>query len=116
MPQCFDWTPERDALLETLAEGGASGEEVARIVECSASTVYRRAKALKIFFDARSTTLLRNFLEDGGRLIREDVGGAVGIRWGRANRSGPGFEFDHCETFLRLGMIVQDGSVYRAPL
>lgn len=49
---------------------------------------------------------LIDFLKRGGVLVREDFGGAVGVRWGTAHRCGTPFETPVCERLLETGCKV----------
>lgn len=49
---------------------------------------------------------LIDFLKRGGVLVREDFGGAVGVRWGTAHRCGAPFETPVCERLLETGCRV----------
>lgn len=46
------------------------------------------------------------FLKRGGVVVREDLGGVVGVRWGRAHRSGAPFNTEACERLLTNGCTV----------
>lgn len=54
----------------------------------------------------RERVFVLEFLKRGGVLIREDIGGVVGVRWGRAHRSGPPFDTETCERLLERGCTV----------
>jgi hypothetical protein len=54
----------------------------------------------------RERDFLLSFLRKGGRLLREDIGGVVGVRWGRAHRSGPPFDPQTCERLLEKGCVI----------
>ena len=45
------------------------------------------------------------FLRKKGVLQREDVGGAIGVRWTAAVRTGQSFPADLCELFLASGQL-----------
>ena len=99
------WSSEEDVVLEACAADGLSGCETARALCRSANTVYARAGRRQIRFASAAQASPRAFLAKGGVLVREDVGGAVGIAWSRAHRSGPGFASTACERYLQLGLL-----------
>lgn len=63
---------------------------------------------LKFSYDPK----LRAHMDKGGTLIREDCGGAVGVRWTTAERSGKSFEPAVCELFVEFGWLDDDGGRY----
>lgn len=116
------WTPEEDACLKECAKTGLTAGEAAVAVaalgnERGEAACASRARRLKITFNSASNIGLRNFLAEGGRLIREDIGGVIGVRWARAHRSGSGFATDVCEKLLAIGLLKPEPNaqhVYRA--
>ncbi len=49
---------------------------------------------------------LVRFLSKGGVLVREEIGGAVGVAWRTASRSGEGFPTEVCEKVRQKGCRV----------
>lgn len=49
---------------------------------------------------------LKRFLCNGGVLLREDHGGAVGVQYHQANRSRKVFETDHVEEAMKSGVTA----------
>jgi hypothetical protein len=100
------WKPEEDDLLMSLAGDGLSAQEIALALKSrTGAAVYGRAKALKVTLNSREHQSLRDYLREGGRLVRDEVGGVVGVRWARATRSGESFATKVCERFVELGWL-----------
>lgn len=114
------WTAEEDATLKALAADGLNGREIARAMGDARSESAVTGRAAKIGATMRSREhegqSLREHLAEGGRIVREEVGGAVGIHWTRASRMGGHFSAKLCERLAALGFIAPaDGreNVYR---
>ena len=61
---------------------------------------------------------LTRFLKRGGVLVRDVCGGAVGVRWARASRTGSDFDAAVCERRLeegRLRHVPGTTSAFHAP-
>lgn len=58
----------------------------------------------------REREFVLSFLRRGGALIREEMGGAVGIRWGPAHRCGTSFDSNTCERLLSRGCVINGKS------
>lgn len=101
------WTPgEDDKLLELMADG-LSADEIGRVItERSVSAIYGRASTLGKTFCSREHQGLRDYLREGGLLVREEVGGAVGVRWAPATRCGGSFGARVCERLVALGLLI----------
>lgn len=116
------WTEEQDAALAQAIKDGLSAREAGLVVGKSESATQGRANRLKLSFESSENQGLRTYLREGGRLVREEIGGAVGIHWARATRSGGGFKAQFCERLVELGLLVREEgsqSVFRmseAPL
>lgn len=54
---------------------------------------------------------LRRHLARGGRLVREDIGPPIGVRWCCATRSGDDFDTRHAERFMVRPFTI-DGIIY----
>lgn len=63
----------------------------------------------------REREFLLSFLKRGGALVREDIGGAIGVRWGRAHRCGPAFDPLACERLLERGCTIDGQPRVLAP-
>jgi hypothetical protein len=50
------------------------------------------------------------FLKRGGVILREEIGGAVGVRWSKPSRSGA-FDAATCERWLQRGRLVADATL-----
>jgi len=100
------WSEEDVERLEQLAGEGLSGKEIALILKRTEAAIRAKAAACEISIDSREDGGLRSFLRDGGHLIREEIGGAVGVHWARASRSGGAFSPRLCERLRELGLIV----------
>lgn len=101
------WTPEDDSTLRICASEGLSAAEAATVLNRTPAAVSGRASALEVSFNSRNDGGLRQYLGDGGHVIREDCGGAVGIRWCTATRSGQSFPPALCERLTAIGIIRQ---------
>lgn len=55
----------------------------------------------------RERERLLSFLKRGGAIVREDVGGGVGVRWGKAHRCGRGFDAATCDKILEAGFTSE---------
>jgi hypothetical protein len=55
---------------------------------------------------------IREAIRRGVRLIREDVGGAIGVRWSSAHRGGETYPTAYCEALVEMGLLELDGSIY----
>ena len=53
----------------------------------------------------RERKRLGRYLARGGVVMREAIGGAVGERWARPTRSGPGFDPAICSAWLQNGRL-----------
>lgn len=107
-------------MLRTCASDGLAASEAAAALGRNVAGVYGRARRLGVRFTSSRHDQLRTFLRKGGRLVREEIGGAVGVRWGRAHRSGAAFDTRVCERLLELGQLKpsaegQDVYLRRAP-
>lgn len=100
------WTEELDAKLKTLGSDGLTAVEIAAVMDLSEGPVRSRAAHLKVSLDGSDHYDLHRFVAAGGALIREDIGGVIGVRWGRAHRSGSPFDTDMCERLLTLGALA----------
>ena len=101
------WTPEEDAQLTELAAEGLSPAEVAGVMKTrSESAVAGRASKIGASFRSREHQPLREYLSRGGAVVREDIGGVIGVRWAKATRSGEAFSARACEVFVRLGLLA----------
>lgn len=100
------WTQEQDDLLRELAADGLSAAEIARAMpDRSESAVYGRAAKLKARLSAGNYREMRDYLSGGGCLVRDEVGGVVGVRWARATRSGESYPTRTCERLAALGWL-----------
>lgn len=100
------WTDAEDDQLKELAADGLSAREIALALDArSESAVSGRAARIGASLLSSPHQSLREYLADGGRIVREDVGGAVGIHWAKATRSGSNFAATICERFVALGFI-----------
>jgi hypothetical protein len=95
------WTEEREGRLRELASSGLTAALCAKALGTTEAAVYGRARKLEISFDGSECASVTRFLAEGGRLLREEIGGVIGVRWCRAHRSGPGFPAAICETLLQ---------------
>lgn len=102
------WTTELDAKLKALMADGLTAAICADIMGATEGSIYARASSQSFKFQSDECQAVAKFLALGGRLIREDVGGVVGVRWARAHRSGPGFPAPICERLLELGRLTTD--------
>lgn len=101
------WKPEEDDLLRELAVDGLSAREIAlALTERSEGAVSSHASAIGVALISRGSQDLREYLAEGGRIVREDVGGIIGIYWAKATRSGSVFSAKTCERFVALGFIA----------
>lgn len=108
------WTDDEDARLREYAKIGLTAAEAGVVLDRSESACAGRARRLDVAFNSAAHTDLRLFVAKGGRLVREDIGGVVGVRWARAHRSGPGFATPICEQFLTIGLLEREGGeIYR---
>lgn len=99
------WTPEEDAQLIDLAKDGLSAKEIAAAIGRSESSVSGRASKLRITMRSRQHQSLREYLREGGPLVRDEIGGAVGVHWTKAARTGEAFAASICERFVALGFL-----------
>lgn len=108
------WTEQEDGKLLACIGDGLTAEETSPVVGKSSSACAGRASRLKVGFNSAPHAGLRAFLSAGGRIVREDLGGVVGVRWARASRSGGGFAAPICDRFVQLGILraVDDGRAY----
>lgn len=102
------WTAAEDQLLRECAGDGLSSGETARVLDRTVDSVSSRAGRKQIRFSSAEHAALRKYLKREGRLLREDIGGAVGVRWATAHRSGPSFSAAVCERLLASGMMQPD--------
>lgn len=103
------WTPEEDDAITKLAGDGLSAKEIARTVPPrSESAVSSRLSRIGVSLESREHQTLREYLAEGGRLVREEIGGAVGVHWAKATRCGVSFSTQVCERFVELGFIRPD--------
>lgn len=103
------WTVELDAQLAELASDGLSVAEAAKIMGLTYGSVAGRASSQRVAFYGHENMGLRAFIQRGGHLMREDIGGIVGIRWAPADRNGGSFPTPFCERLLSLGLLKQAG-------
>lgn len=102
------WSTQEDVLLRQCASEGLSSSEAARILDRTVDSVSSRAGRTGVRFSSADHSALRKYLKREGRLIREDVGGAVGVRWACAHRSGPTFSAAICDRLLAHALILPD--------
>lgn len=102
------WTAGEDQLLRECAGDGLSSGETARIIGRTVDSVSSRAGRKQIRFNSAEHAALRKYLKREDRLLREDLGGAVGVRWATAHRSGPTFSAAVCERLLAGGLVQPD--------
>ena len=53
---------------------------------------------------------LRRYLDKGGVLKREVLGGSIAVRWASAHRCGPAFPAPLCERWVCLGKLAEVGA------
>lgn len=103
------WTPEEDAQLAELAKDGFSAKEIAAAIGRSEGSVSGRVAKLKVCLNSRAHQGLREYLREGGPLVRDEIGGVVGIHWTKAARTGEAFSAVICERFVALGFLRPEG-------
>ena len=100
------WTPEEDQKLRDLASDGLSPTLIANILpERTADAIWARASRLKIRLQSQETRSAYEYLKEGGAVVRDEIGGVVGVRWGAATRTGETFATRFCERLVALGFI-----------
>jgi hypothetical protein len=100
------WTPEEDVILRDNVESGLSAAELALLLpDRTADAVWGRCRKIGLKLRAAEHTPLREYLAEGGCVVRENVGGAIGIHWAKATRSGSAFATSICERFVALGFL-----------
>ena len=102
------WTEEKDVLLSKAIDGGLTAHEASLLVGESERACRKEAALLGKGFAGAENQGLHVFLRKGGRLVREEIGAAVGTYWTCAHRSGSGFNAELCESLLALGLLVKD--------
>lgn len=109
------WKPEEIVTLQCLAKDGLTGAEIGRIMDRSEGSVNSAAFRNKIGLDSGAGIMARAYLKEGGAILREDCGGAVGIRWAPAHRSAGSFPTPLCEAYLAHGFLTElRPNTYRA--
>lgn len=111
------WELEDDITLRHLARAGVGAKECGVILGRSEGAVRARAKRLDVTFDGLACKAVREHLASGAVLVREDVGGGIGVHWACATRSLGGFNAKVCEALMNAGLLVPDErgrTVYRA--
>lgn len=100
------WNEQEDTVLRELAKDGLSGAEISRAIPGrSESSIYGRARTLRVSLTSREHQSLRDYLADGGCIVRDEVGGVVGVRWAAATRCGESFATKVCERLVSLGFL-----------
>jgi hypothetical protein len=101
------WTTEEDDLLKQLAVDGMSATLMTRaLAGRSEAAITGRACRLGVPLASRAHQSLIDHLREGGAIIREQVGGAIGVHWTTAARAGGHFSDRLCERLLSLGYIA----------
>lgn len=101
------WTKEHDGRLLALIDDGLTAAQVAHLMDRSEGSVRARALKLKVGFNSTRQADLLDFLRKGRALVREDIGGVVGVRWCPADRSGGNFNTPMCETLAHHGFLAR---------
>lgn len=101
------WTTQEDEKLTALAASGVTAKQAsATMPGRTAAGLAKRAAKIGVSFQGGDPAL-RAFLDKGGVLVRDEIGGAVGVRWGCAHRSGGGFDAGVCEKLREFGFLRQ---------
>lgn len=103
------WTQEDKAVLWQCVAYDLPSSLAALVLRRGQNAVEQAAKRAALYFhstDATRSIWPFMYPEDGhGTFVREDCGGAVGIRWCDASRSGKTFPTKACEILLEHGVI-----------
>lgn len=93
--------------LEDMLAFGMNPDEIGHVLGRTPKAI--KDKAVEQSFQIVSANLsnIRNFGRKGGVFVREFLGGSIGIRWGRAHRSGAAFSTEACERLFDAGMIIK---------
>lgn len=102
------WLPDEVALLTSLAKIGVGAKECAFILGRSEGAVRAKAQASEVVFNGLACKQVRDHLASGAVLVREEVGGVIGVHWACASRSLGGFNARVCEALRDHGLLVPD--------
>lgn len=113
-----EWGGAEQGLLQSLANIGFSAAEVALVLKRTRDSVTSRAGRQSVSFVSADHRPLRKHLKAGGWLVREDCGGAVGVRWSTASRNGVSFSAPLCDAMAEHGLLIldRDGRAYGASI
>lgn len=105
------WSPADEAEVALLAKAGLSGREIGSVLKRSEAAVRAKAAELKVPIDSKANDALRRLLAGSddalpGIILREDLGGVIGVRWCLPSRSGDTFCAAYCQALLDQQMIV----------
>jgi len=92
--------------LADMANFGMAPNEIGHVLGRTGPAIRAKAAEQDIRLDQRPLTTVRAFGRKGGVFVRDFHGGSIGVRWGRAHRSGAAFSAEACERLLDAGMIV----------
>lgn len=98
--------------LRTLAGDGLDGRWIARAMGRSTNSIYSMASKSGIRIGADDLSLSRKALAGGVALIREEIGGSIGIRWACAHRSGDPLNSRFLERIYELGYLKAKDGVF----
>ncbi|MFY8143064.1 MAG: hypothetical protein ACOVMT_04175 [Caulobacter sp.] len=109
------WSPADEARLVELAKAGLSGKEIGSVLARPVGGVRAKASELKVPIDSVPNDALRRHLAGDdtrlpGAVLREEIGGVIGVRWCLPSRYGETFCTVYCDTLLSLGRLVQAGN------
>lgn len=92
--------------LADMADFGLAPDEIGHILGRTPKAIKDKAAEQSIQIASAKLSTIRNFGRKGGVFVREFLGGQIGIRWGRAHRSGAAFDTTACERLLDDGFIT----------
>lgn len=92
--------------LEDMAAFGLDRTEIAHVLGRTPIAIRDKAAEEEIALHPQKLSTIRSFGRKGGVFVREFLGGSIGLRWGRAHRSGASFDREACERLFDFGMIL----------
>lgn len=111
-PKRTRWTADKLTQLKELAAKGLGGAEIAHVIGATPSAIEGACARYRVSRNSQRSQEIREAIRRGVRLIREDVGGAIGVRWSSAHRGGETYPTAYCEALVEMGLLELDGSIY----
>lgn len=111
------WDDTEDATLKRAAEDKLGAYEAAKLLDRSEAAVRGRARKLGVSFNGARCRDVREHVAGGGYLVRDEVGGVIGVHWACATRSAGAFDGQVCEALVEHGLLLPEKpgrAIYKA--